>query len=66
MTAKNDEIIDLLLNYNKNQCFFVKYEKNLIKNHKIIVLNRQGRLKHRFISEIWILNRFYDRFDGPK
>ena len=42
---------------------------HLIQNgnkRKIIVLNRQGRLKHRFILEILILNQFYDRFDGPK
>ena len=38
----------------------------MINNHKIIVLNRQGRLKHWFILEIWIMNRFYDRFDTHK
>ena len=47
--------------------FFLKnIRSNSINNRNIIVLNRQGRLKHRFISEIWILNRFYDWFDGPK
>ena len=46
------------------QKIIVQYEINLINNHKIIILNRQGRLKHRFISEIWIMNRFYDQFDN--
>ena len=48
------------------QKIIVQYEINLINNHKIIILNRQGRLKHRFISEIWIMNQFYDRFDTHK
>ena len=60
MTAKNNEIIDLLSNYNQNRLFnrkiIVQYEKKLINDHKITVLNRQGRLKHRFISEIWKMN----------
>ena len=30
------------------------------------VLNRQDQLKHRFISEIWKMNRLYDRFDAHK
>ena len=32
----------------------------------VLILNRQGRLKLRFITEISRMNRFYDRFDGPK
>ena len=39
------------------QKIIVLYEINTINNHKIIVLNRQGQLKHRFISEIWKMNR---------
>ena len=29
-------------------------------------MNRQDRLKHRFISEIWKINRLYDQFDTDK
>ena len=31
MTAKNDEIIDLLSNYNSNQCFFQKINRKIWK-----------------------------------